>query len=335
MPLCGSQITLCDIPIRFDTYNGCDHGCTYCFVTRKRDITKVSKAEGPKSLLNFIKGNRTEETKWCDWDIPLHWGGVSDPFQPAELIYENSLECLKVFKETQYPFVVSTKNKIIAVGPYLSLIKDCNCVVQFSAVCQKFDKLEPGASTFFERIEAASKISPHKRVIIRIQPYLHELRKDIIETLKLYKEAGIYGVIVEGIKYFSKKPGLVRIGSDYCYPKSVLQGDFDLIRSKCHELGLKFYSGENRLRGMGDDMCCCGIDGLGWKTNKVNLVHYAFGEKLQYSEAMKAKKTATPFRNGFCQDTVKGSFVANSSFADMMDLASKDKSFMKPIISNE
>ena len=31
---------------------------------------------------------------------------------------------------------------------------------------------------------------------------------------------------------------------------------------------MKFYSGENRLRAMGDSMTCCGIDGLeGFKGN--------------------------------------------------------------------
>lgn len=89
MPKCGSQCFLCDMPIRFDTYSGCSHGCKYCFVQRngKRDLTKIEKDEGPQALLNFIKGQRTAETNWADWKIPLHWGGVSDPFQPCEAIH--------------------------------------------------------------------------------------------------------------------------------------------------------------------------------------------------------------------------------------------------------
>ena len=46
MPDCGSQIVLCDVPIRFDTYKGCSHGCKYCFVYRKYNISKIKKAEG-------------------------------------------------------------------------------------------------------------------------------------------------------------------------------------------------------------------------------------------------------------------------------------------------
>ena len=123
MPNCGSQVTLCDIPIRFDTYKGCSHACSYCFVLRKSDISQIELGETARALGEFIKGKRSKETNWCDWDIPLHWGGLADPFQPAERIHKRSLETLKVFAQTKYPFVVSTKNAMIAEEPYYSLLK--------------------------------------------------------------------------------------------------------------------------------------------------------------------------------------------------------------------
>lgn len=140
MPKCGSQIAICDLPIRFDTYEGCSHLCTYCFVLRKNDL-KVEMGESAQALRRWITGARSQEFMWCDWDIPLHWGGMSDPFQPVEKKERRSLEALKVLAETKYPFVVSTKNALIADEPYLELIKQSNCVVQFSAVCPKYDKM--------------------------------------------------------------------------------------------------------------------------------------------------------------------------------------------------
>ncbi len=122
MPKCGSQITICDLPIRFDTYEGCTHACAYCFVKLKKDISQVKKGEGIKSLIDFIQGKRSRDLNWCDWNIPIHWGGVSDPFQPAEKIQKLSLQALKVFAKTKYPFVVSTKGALIAEEPYLTLL---------------------------------------------------------------------------------------------------------------------------------------------------------------------------------------------------------------------
>ena len=106
MPDCGSQIILCDLPVRFDTYKGCSHGCKYCFVTRKKDMSNIEIKETHVHLENFIAGKRSESTSWCDWDIPLHWGGVSDPFQPIELKHRISLECLKVLAKTNKIYTV-------------------------------------------------------------------------------------------------------------------------------------------------------------------------------------------------------------------------------------
>lgn len=189
MPRCGSQVILCDVPIRFDTYEGCSHKCTYCFVQRKNTLD-VSNGESAATLKRFIEGQRTAETAWCDWDIPLHWGGMSDPFQPVELERGRSLEALKVFAETQYPFIVSTKSDLISKEPYLSLIKQCNCVVQFSAVCDKYDKYETGASSFESRLKAAEKIAPYKRVNFRVQPYTPAVFKDVLNSIDRFHEVG-------------------------------------------------------------------------------------------------------------------------------------------------
>ena len=40
---CGSQIILCNLPVRFDTYRGCSHGCRYCFAQKKNDISHIER----------------------------------------------------------------------------------------------------------------------------------------------------------------------------------------------------------------------------------------------------------------------------------------------------
>ena len=111
---CGSACLNCELPIRLDTYKGCQHGCTYCFNRRFRDISQIIPRKCVGELKSFISGNRNVYTRWCDWNIPLHWGGNSDPFQPCEEQYGISYKCLEVFAETKYPFVVSTKGKLLA-----------------------------------------------------------------------------------------------------------------------------------------------------------------------------------------------------------------------------
>lgn len=270
---CGSQIILCNLPVRFDTYRGCSHGCRYCFAQKKNDISHIERDESVDGLRSFIEGKRGNETEWCDWNIPIHWGGMSDPFQPVEKQIRASYECLKLLAETKYPFVVSTKGRLIADPEYLDLLAQCNCVLQISMVCSKYDRLERGTPSYEERLTILKTVSARvQRTIVRIQPYMPEVFHDVMKNIPRIAEAGAYGVIVEGMKFFKAKPGMTKIGGDFCYPLPRLRHDFEAIKAECHRYGLKFYSGENRLRAMGDSMTCCGIDGLPGGTQHFSLM---------------------------------------------------------------
>lgn len=252
-------------------------------------------------------------------------GGLSDPFQPCEKQRKRSLECLKYLKETQYPFVVSTKGKLATEEPYLTLLSECNCVVQISAVCSKYDVLEKGCPSYLKRIEMAKILSDRcKRVIIRIQPYMHEVFQDVYDNLEMIRDAGVYGVIIEGMKYKKKKPNLVKVACDYCYPYDVIKSDFIKLKEKAHELGLKIYAGENRIRSLGDSLTCCGTDGLeGFIPNKFNLSHLVNGDKQKPTEKMKEIGTASCFI-GTDQTTSGGRKYAKQSFAySMLELSNK------------
>ena len=67
--------------------------CEYCFVKRFKDIKDIKPIRNSyNSLKGFIEGKRQSDTKWCDWNIPVHWGGMSDPFQPIEKQKNSTME---------------------------------------------------------------------------------------------------------------------------------------------------------------------------------------------------------------------------------------------------
>ena len=296
---CGSQVILCNLPIRFDTYKGCSHGCRYCFAQKKRNIGKIERDETVEALRSFIEGKRSRETAWCDWDIPIHWGGMSDPFQPIEKNIRASYECLKLLAETKYPFIVSTKGRLVADPEYLDLLAQCNCVVQVSMLCSKYDQLEPGTPPYEERLKIAGTLAKRvQRVIVRAQPYMPEVFNDVMKNIPRLADAGVYGVVVEGMKFYKNKPDMVKVGGDVCYPLHVLRPHFEAIKAECHRHGMMFYSGENRLRAMGDSMTCCGIDGLeGFKGNEYNLCMLVNGQTPEPTALMKEIGTGGPFQS--------------------------------------
>lgn len=332
MPNTGSQIGICDLPVRFDTYEGCSHACRYCFVNRKRDISHIGRGESAESLLHFIKGERTTLLSWCDWKIPIHFGGMSDPFQPVERTEKRTLAALKVLEQYHYPFVISTKNKMIAEEPYLSLIKNCNVVVQISAACPEYDQIEKGASTFAERVDAMRKISPYKRVIVRVQPYLPEMQLSVLKSLKQFADAGAYGITIEGMKYIKAKAGTIKVGGDCVYPAKLLREHFERIRNAVHALGMRFYCAENRLRTMGDDLCCCGIDGMGWQTNTCNLVHMIYDKDgVRVTDAQKNGDQRT-LLHYLKQSSLAGEYGAKVTLFSLMEDLKNTKSEIKVII---
>ena len=321
---CNSLVGHCEVPIRFDTYKGCSHACAYCFVRKRGDISKVECAGCESELRNFISGRRNGATKWCDWDIPLHWGGVSDPFQKLERIKRVSYRCLEIFAETGYPFIVSTKGLVIADDDYIELLKRCNAVVQISMVSPRYDALEKGAPTYEQRMAMLGKLAPNcKRLIVRHQPFMPEVLGDIVNKLPQLKESGVYGVIVEGLVSGIARPNMYRIGAQrYAYATDDLRKWLAVIKTECHKVGLVFLSGEDRLRSLGDSSCCCGCDGLpGFKVNKFTATNIRNGLKILPTDRMREIGTARCFRD---QTTVNTERLKKSSFArEMLELAKK------------
>ena len=229
---------------------------------------------------------------------------MSDPFQPIEKNNKQNIgstySILKLLAETKYPVVISTKGKLCIDKEYLNVLKVCNVVMQISCVSKYYDNIEKGAPTYIERLNMIETLSKNvKRVIVRCQPYLPQVKHDILRnSLNDFKNAGAYGVIFEGMKY-TKKPlsckyELERIGNDLCYNKQMLQEHFELFKTKTHKLGMKFFVGENRLRQMGDSLCCCGCDDL-FRVNTFNCNHLLNCDKTEPTESMKVIGTGSVF----------------------------------------
>lgn len=166
-------------------------------------------------------------------------------------------------------------------------------------VCSKYDQLEPGTPPYEERLKIVETLAGRvQRVIVRVQPYMPEVFREVMANIPRLAAAGVYGVVVEGMKFYKGKKGMVKIGGDNCYPLNVLRPHFEAIRAECHRHGMKFYAGENRLRSMGDSMTCCGIDGLeGFKGNDYNLCMLMNGKNPEPTENMKQIGTGGCFQS--------------------------------------
>lgn len=84
-----SQLPFCGIPFRLDSYSRCQFGCRYCFASARGGAASPEKIAGGnvtalrRKFQRVAKGKPTtaiEEMLMAR--IPLHFGGMTDPFIP-------------------------------------------------------------------------------------------------------------------------------------------------------------------------------------------------------------------------------------------------------------
>lgn len=300
----NNQLYFCGIPFRLDSYSGCTHNCAYCFaransqfnisVTMHGNQDKIIPADPKYFKSKLALANRGMEDRsdinveWLRHRVPIHWGGMSDPFQPCERKYRVSQEYMDYLSLYKYPTVISTKGTPMLLEPeYLSLLKEGLYAVQTSLVCSDdllLAQLEPGAPSATARLEALESLSAAGIwTAVRIQPMIPDtpIESDLGAFIARIAKAGVKHVLVESYKASSNSdrtalmwklfPGAI---NNFKYPDSNRQSHEKLIpswrkwkyvktaRALCHEHGMTFGAADNDLRDQGDVVCCCGIDNL-------------------------------------------------------------------------
>ena len=209
---------------------------------------------------------------------------------------------------------------------------------QVSMTCPSItSRLELGAPSFDERLALVAKMAQAvKRVIVRCQPYLPELHTEIKAQIPCLAEAGAYGIIYEALKLTKRRAGMIKLGADFVYPYLILRNKFMDLKDTCHANGLKFFSGENRLRSTGDGLCCCGVDGLnGFQPSTHNLNHYIYDKAgVKITPAMRKPGSAFCF-HAMGQDSKTYRYLRNRNFNEVMEMYEKDKSIVSTFVSKD
>ena len=136
---------------------------------------------------------------------PIHFGGMSDPLQPAEDRHRVTAAVLKSIARYVYPTVMSTRSKLVAEAPYLGLLKDLrNVVVQFS-MSTTLDStaalVEPHATRPSELLRTMEVLSRNCiTVTCRWQPYIPGLSEAPSEFVPRIAATGCRHVSFEHLK---------------------------------------------------------------------------------------------------------------------------------------
>ena len=178
------QFRFCGNAFRIDLYQGCSFGCTYCFSQNMSNEMRVKFDEADFSIVEkyFYKAFETDgKTKDITVEllrhrVPLHCGGMSDPFQSREWEKHLTYKLIEISNKYDYPVMFSSKTAYLPED-YLKILNPEIHAFQTSLI--GFDeeftkKYEKNTPTPQERIDFIKDM--HNRgfwTCVRLQPLIN------------------------------------------------------------------------------------------------------------------------------------------------------------------
>lgn len=289
------QIFFCAAPIRLDSYDTCQFGCTYCF-SRDRSRAWASKGihqANPKALAlrleRVARGDvRSAVDEFLARRVPLQLGGLQDPFTPMEAELGVTLELLGVLRDHKYPTLISTKGSLPVSEPYLSLLEGMNVVVRLSAagIPEPLRRaVEPKTEGFAATERMLLALSARGIVTgLRIQPIFPGHEEEALAMAEAAARAGTRQISFEYLKIPGESVntemaaasralgydiiermrglGVVRLGPDWSLSRDAKRPFVRRARHLSHALGVKFGAGDTEFIPWSDGNGCCGASEL-------------------------------------------------------------------------
>lgn len=296
-----SQFKFCPNAFRVDMYRGCDFGCRYCFanmeafsevgtglsVWRHADIEKVRGKF--YQALETDKPSQSVIIELLRHRVPLHCGGMSDPFQKREFEEHLTKELIQISNQYNYPISFSTKTASLP-NDYLELLNPNIHAFQISIMGLDYDyvrKWERNTPRPTERAEFVQLLrkdyglwcSVRIQPIIELQPVLDMI--DAFEDIPSYYSVEHLHVIADShnahdalLEHCINSDSYIQHGGVTEVKTEVKVNNINQIIEHANRYGVKVGVADNDLHYMSQSRCCCGIDTIG----------DAFSNYLKYNE---------------------------------------------------
>jgi len=165
-------------------YNGCTHGCQYCYAKRYKKEEYYTAANPKKDVIEKLKKD-VDQLNGNTPEILLSFQG--DVYQHAEMELQLTRQSLEILREKNLPFTILTKGGTRAVRDF-DILEGYQARFGTSLVwLEQVDasKYEPGAALIGDRIEAIEQAK--KRCIptwISLEPVIDtEQALELVFTL--------------------------------------------------------------------------------------------------------------------------------------------------------
>lgn len=220
--------------------------------------------------------------------VPIHFGGMSDPFQEIERRFRVTHDYLTTLRDSDYPTVISTRGVLVAHEPYLSLLREMKrVVVQFSMTSTSDvyrSQLEPYSPSSAALLHAMNRLSDAGiTVTCRWQPYVPGKSENPLDFVRRVASAGARHLALEHLKVpidanapawsrFEKDSGVswrreykdggaTRDGREYILRGPEKLATIRTVSRITREANMTFGAADNEYQYLSDTHCCCaGVD---------------------------------------------------------------------------
>ena len=307
---CTGQLKFCGNPLRVDMYKGCTFGCNYCFANSrllqgnfgadsKFDWANIETIENYFKKAYEDKDSKNMEVEMIRNKVPLHCGGMSDPFQPREFQLHLTYKLIELSNKYQHPIMFSTKSADLP-EEYFEILDPKLHAFQVS-ICGWDDdfirKYETQTPTAKERVAFLKKLKDRGFwTALRIQPLI-ELEQAKKITKACCEENCVSYITVEHLKIPMDNPLIMGLFKDVysidkftiptnskaggrgtSFKSSVKIDNYKAICDIANSYGIKVGAGDNDIHFLSQSRCCCGIDTIpGGNFNnwvKYNLTYF-------------------------------------------------------------
>lgn len=277
------QFAFCPNAFRVDLYKGCSFGCKYCFANtgwqkNKKENQDIADIDKLKRLfhkaLETDKESKDINVELLRHRVPIHCGGMSDPFQSREWKYGLTYDFIKLTRYYNYPVMFSTKSEWLP-DKYINILNPYIHAFQFSIIGLTDDyinKWECNTESAKERIGLMCRLRSRGFWCgLRVQPII-----DIEEVIALleYIKGGVDYVTIEHfkmvydieqakeafIKLVDNKTDFVTDHNKLQVKKYIKKRNIERIQKMCNSYGVQVGVGDNDLHYMTQGRTCCGID---------------------------------------------------------------------------
>lgn len=184
-------------------YQGCEHGCTYCFARPTHEYWGYSAGTDFERVI-LVKKNAPELLEQAlnkkSWNVQtISLSGNTDCYQPCEREYKITRSLLEIMLKYRHPVGIITKNSLITrdLDILEELAKLNLVVVNISLTSLKEElrrKLEPRTATSKKKLETIELLTQHGiPVNVLMAPIIPALNDD--EIFSIAEAVGKRGAI--------------------------------------------------------------------------------------------------------------------------------------------